>query len=309
MTAAIGGLRRMSAGLQCWVLAYVLVGCSGGGDVTVVSKNFTESVLLGEIVAQQLERHGLSVDRRLNLGGTFICHQAITTGKADVYVEYTGTAYTAILGRTAIHDSRRARAVVDSVYRERWNLVWMAPLGFNNTFAILVRGADARRLGLETISDAAPYAPNWRAAFGYEFMEREDGYRGLVDSYGLTFVGQPAVMDLGLTYVALANGDVDLIAGNSTDGRIVALDLQQLTDDRGYFPPYEAAPVVRQEVLEKYPEVREALDELAGTLDAETMQRLNAQVDVERRSTREVAREFLGAYLAASMGSVATRSR
>lgn len=300
--------RAGAASGRSWTLVLLVVACSGSNGITVVSKNFTESVLLGEIVAQQLERYGLSVDRRFNLGGTFICHEALKSGQADVYVEYTGTAYAAILGLPPTHDASLTRTTVDSAYRERWDLEWQAPLGFENTFAMLIRGAEARRLGLETLSDAVPYAPGWHAAFGYEFMEREDGYRGLVRAYGLQFAGQPAVMDLGLTYVALAHGEADIIAGNSTDGRIAALDLAQLRDDLGYFPPYDAAPVVRREVLETHPEVRTALDELGGAIDVETMRHLNAQVDVERRNIREVAREFLLSYFAASMGSVSTRS-
>ncbi|MGD2135212.1 MAG: glycine betaine ABC transporter substrate-binding protein [Gemmatimonadales bacterium] len=270
-----------------------MLACGSADTLTVVSKNFTESVLLGEIVAQQLERHGFSVDRRLNLGGTFICHEALRAGQADVYVEYTGTAYSAILALEVSRDRERVRQMVDSVYRARWDLVWMSPLGFDNTFAILVRGDDARRLGLTTVSDAVSHAERWRPGFGYEFMERDDGFRGLVETYRLQFANSPVVMDLGLLYLALAEGEVDMVAGNSTDGRIAALDLVHLRDDRGYFPPYEAAPVVRQDVLQRHPGVRAALAELGGTINVATMQRLNAQVDVERRSVRAVARDFL----------------
>ncbi|NIM50108.1 MAG: ABC transporter substrate-binding protein [Gemmatimonadales bacterium] len=270
-------------------------GACGRGDdtLTVASKNFTESVLLGEIVAQQLERHGFHVDRRLNLGGTFICHEAMKAGQVDVYVEYTGTAHSAILGLPTVRDPARVRQEVDSIYRERWGLVWTAPLGFNNTFAMLVRREDARRLGISTLSGAVPHASDWRPGFGYEFMQREDGYRGLVDTYGFSFPMQPAVMDLGLTYRALAEGQVDIIAGNSTDGQIQALELVHLRDDKEYFPPYEAAPVVRSQVLTARPQVGAALAALGGTIDQETMRRLNRLVDVDRRDVKEVAREFL----------------
>ncbi len=269
-------------------------GCGvGGAKITVGSKNFTESVLLGEIVAQQLERHGLEVDRRLNLGGSFICHEAMLSGQLDVYVEYTGTAYSAILKLPEERDPLLVRKVVDSVYDERWRLVWTEPLGFQNTFAMLIRGDDARRLGITTMSQAAPHAREWRFGAGYEFIGRADGYRGWVGFYDLSFVGRPVEMDLGLTYRALADGRVDIIAGNSTDGQIEALDLFHLADDLGYFPPYEAAPVVRAETLARYPAVRDALRELGGSLTETEMRRLNYLVDVEKHDVRDVATEFL----------------
>jgi osmoprotectant transport system substrate-binding protein len=250
-------------------------------------------VLLGEIVALQLEQFGFVVDRRLNLGGTFICHEALTSGQVDVYVEYTGTAHSAILGLPVARDPVAVRRAVDSIYRARWDLQWGAPLGFDNTFAMLVRGADARQLGITTLTQAVPHTPDWRPGFGYEFMERDDGYRGLVETYGFAFAGAPAVMDLGLTYRALADGQVDIIAGNATDGQIDALDLVQLADDRGYFPPYEAAPVVRRDLLRTHPRAAEALRALAGSIDGATMRRLNRLVDVQRRDYRQVARRFV----------------
>lgn len=271
----------------------LVAGCGGEPPITVASKNFTESVLLGEIVAQALEQEGYEVERRLNLGGTFVCHEAITAGQVDIYVEYTGTAYSAILALPLASDPERVYDVVDSVYGERWDLTWGDPLGFENTFAMLIRSADARRLGISTLSQAAAHTRRWRPGFGYEFMEREDGYRGLVETYGLQFRRQPAVMDLGLTYRALSEGRVDIIAGNSTDGQIAALDLVHLEDDRDYFPPYEAAPVVRRETLERHPGVREVLHRLGGTIDEQTMRRMNYLVDVEKRDVRAVAAGFL----------------
>jgi glycine betaine/choline ABC-type transport system substrate-binding protein len=275
------------------IMLFLLAGCAGTDAVTVGSKNFTESVILGEIVAQVLERAGVDVKRRFNLGGTFIGHEAIRNGQIDAYVEYTGTAYSAILELPVERDPAKVWSRVDSVYRERWDLVWMPPLGFNNTFAMLVRGADARRLGITTLSEAAAYSGRWRPGFGYEFMERADGLDGLVDAYGLEFGERPAVMELGLTYRALASGAVDIIAGNSTDGQIAALDLFHLADDKRYFPPYEAAAVVRTDVLARDPEVGRALRRLTGTIDDVTMRRLNYLVDVERRDVRVVAQEFL----------------
>ncbi|MBI4420240.1 MAG: ABC transporter substrate-binding protein [Gemmatimonadetes bacterium] len=274
----------------------LLAGACAGHQRPVVigSKNFTESVILGELLAQQLERAGIPVERKLNLGGTFVCHQAMVAGQLDAYVEYTGTAYSAVLKLPVSGDPSPVREAVDSVYRARWHLVWTRPLGFENTFALLVRRADAERLGVTTLSQAVPYAKSWRAGFGYEFIERADGYPGLAARYGLRFRGPPSVMDLGLTYRALADSKVDIIAGNSTDGQVKALDLFQLVDDRRYFPPYEAAPVVREETLRTYPALRGLLEALGGTVSAETMRDLNFQVDVAQRDVREVVREFLG---------------
>lgn len=277
------------------VMPWVVVGCGRSDAIIVGSKNFTESVLLGEIVAQQLERYDLPVQRKLNLGGGFVCHEAMLAGQLDAYVEYTGTAYAAVLKLPAERDPVRVRQVVDSIYRERFGIEWMDDLGFENTFAILVRRRDAERLGLRTISDLRPHAPRWRPVFGYEFMERADGYHPLVETYGLRFGRQPATMELGLVYRALADGVADVISGNSTDGQIEALNLFQLEDDKRFFPPYHAAPVVRAKTLERYPRAREALQALGGTIDEETMRHLNYLVDVQQRPVPEVAREFLAA--------------
>ena len=285
----------MAPGVKPVALALLLAtACSGGPRPVVIgSKNFTESVILGEIVARQLERAGVPVERKLNLGGTFVCHAALIAGQLDAYVEYTGTAYAAVLKLPATSDARMVSTAVDTAYRNRWQLAWTPSLGFDNTFAMLVRRADAERLHVHTLSEAVPLARQWRAAFGYEFMERADGFPGLAARYGLAFRVAPSVMDLGLTYRALADGKVDMIAGNSTDGQIQAPDLLQLIDDRHYFPPYEAAPVVREETLQRYPAARRALIALGGTISAETMRHLNYQVDVQHRDARQVAAEFV----------------
>jgi glycine betaine/choline ABC-type transport system substrate-binding protein len=282
-------------------LAVVSAACGPGrGDrIVVASKNFTEQTILAELVARQIERRtDLTVERRFFLGGTFVCHRAIVSGEVDIYVEYTGTALTAILGRPPMAEPAAVYDTVRRIYPERFGLTWGEPLGFDNTFAILIRGADARRLGIRTISEAAAYTPRWRAGFGYEFMEREDGFAGLARTYGLEFAGPPRTMDLGLSYRALADGEVDLIAGNSTDGLIEALDLFQLVDDRGYFPPYEAAPVIRNGVLARHPDVGTALAELAGTISNSDMRRLNYLVDVEHRDVSAVVSEWLDRWAA-----------
>lgn len=275
-------------------LLIAFTGCGHRDRIVVGAKNFTESDLLAEIVAQQIERRtGLPVERRLHLGGTFVCHEAILAGQIGMYVEYTGTAFTAVLKHPPVQSRDSVYRAVAAEYAQRFHLVWLAPFGFNNTFAIVVRDTDAVRHGLRTISDVAPLAPHWKAGFGYEFLERADGYQGLSRVYGLRFSAPPTAMDLGLTYRALADGKVDLIAGNSTDGQIAALDLRSLEDDRHYFPPYEAAVVARADLLERHPEIRRALGELAGKIDDSTMRRLNGEADVQHRDIVLIAREWL----------------
>jgi glycine betaine/choline ABC-type transport system substrate-binding protein len=198
-----------------------------------------------------------------------------------------------VLGYEPVTDPDSVYRVVAAEYATRFGLVWGAPLGFDNTFALLVRRADAERYGLRTVSDLAPLAPRWRAGFGYEFLERQDGFPGLARVYGLAFETPPVAMDLGLTYRALADGQVDFIAGNSTDGLIAALDLVALEDDRHYFPPYQAAPVVRGALLERHPAVGAALAELAGAISNDEMRRLNGLADVEHRDLAVIAREWL----------------
>jgi glycine betaine/choline ABC-type transport system substrate-binding protein len=277
-------------------LAVLATACGPRDRIVVGAKNFTESDLLAEMVAQQIERRtGLAVDRRLHLGGTFVCHQAIVAGLIDLYVEYTGTAFTAVLEHAPVSDPGSVARAVAAEYARRFELVWGEPFGFDNTFAIAVRRADAERESLRTISDLARVAPRWRAGFGYEFLERADGFAGLARTYGLTLAAPPVAMDLGLTYRALAEGRVDVIAGNSTDGLIAAFDLVVLEDDRRYFPPYAAAPVTRRAVLERHPAVARALDELGGRITDAEMRRLNALADVERRDLAVIAREWLAA--------------
>ena len=263
------------------------------GVITVGSKNFTEQLILGEIIAQTIEREtGLPVRRRLNLGGTLICDRALLTGDIDVYPEYTGTALTAIFHQPPSTDPQAVRETVRDRYAATGRTL-LAGLGYDNTFAILVRGADARTLGLRTIEDAARVAPRWRAGFGYEFLDRPDGYKGLADRYGLRFSAAPQAMDLTLTYRALASGQVDLIAGDATAGLIEALDLVQLEDTRRYFPPYDAVPVARSATLLRYPEVKRALDGLAGRITAEDMRRMNFDADARQEDPASIARRFL----------------
>jgi len=262
--------------------------------IVIGSKNFTEQVVLGEIFAQQIEASThLPVERSFYLAGSFICHQAILAGRIDLYPEYTGTALTAILKEKPAGSRQDGYQRMKSEYERRFDLTLGAALGFDDTFAIEIRGEDARRLHLKTISQAAAYTPQWRPGFGYEFMERPDGYKGLAAAYGLRFAEQPRIMDLGLLSRALKEKQVDLIAGNTTDGLIPALDLFVLEDDRHYFPPYEAVPVIRQQTLQRHPEVGAALSELAGKISDQDMQKLNYAVDGQHRDIKEVVHQFL----------------
>jgi osmoprotectant transport system substrate-binding protein len=262
--------------------------------IVVGSKNFTESFILGELIAQQIEAHTkLKVERRFYLAGTYICQQAILAGRIDVYPEYTGTALTAILKQKAGSDAAQVFQQVKSEYEQRFGLTLGPAFGFNDTFAMEIRGDDARRLNLHTLSDATKFAPQWRAGFGYEFMERPDGYKGLVAAYGLHFSEQPRIMDLGLLARALKDRQIDLAAGNATDGLIPALDLFVLADDRHFFPPYQATPVLREQTIQQHPEVMQALDDLAGKISDAEMQQMNYAVDGQHRDTADVVREFL----------------
>ncbi len=277
-------------------IVFVLVACGPPRQSRIVvgSKNFTEQLVLGEIIAQQIEnKTHLPVERRFYLAGSYICHQAILGGRIDIYPEYTGTALTAILKAQASSDPEQVYQQVHTEYARRFDLEAGKPFGFNNTFAIEIRGEDARRLGLQTISQAAAYTPRWRAGFGYEFMERPDGYKGLAATYALRFAEAPRIMDLGLLARALKEKQLDLAAGNATDGLIPALDLFVLADDRHYFPPYEAVPIMRQDMLARHPEVGRALDDLAGKISDDDMRRLNYAVDGQHRDVKQVVEEFL----------------
>jgi glycine betaine/choline ABC-type transport system substrate-binding protein len=289
----------MSPRRAAWAALAVLLalaGCGGKKEAPIVvgSKNFSEQVVLGELLAQQIETQTpLEVDRRFFLGGTYVAHQALISGRVDVYVEYTGTALTVILNQPVVSDAATAFQQVKDGYAAKFGLHVAPSLGFENTFAMVIRGQDARKLNLRTLSDAVKHTPEWRAGFGYEFLERPDGYPGLAEAYGLHFGTKPRIMDLGLLYRALADRQVDLVAGNSTDGAIKALDLAVLEDDRRFFPPYEAVPIVRGATAQAHPEVVAALEKLAGKISAEEMQRMNYAVDGQGQDVAQVVRDFL----------------
>jgi osmoprotectant transport system substrate-binding protein len=288
---------RRSEMLLCASLSLFLfvAGCAKRQEdkIVVGSKNFTEQIILAELFAQQIEAHTpLRVERKVNLGGTLLCHDALLAGKIDLYPEYTGTALLAVLKEPPEKDPAAVLERVRSEYRAKFNVEVMPPLGFNNSFAMVVRGDDAGRLGLHAVSDIVPYAPKWRAGFGYEFIERPDGYRGWAAAYNVHFASEPKILDLGLLYRALADKQVDLVAGNSTDGVIESLHMVALADDRHYFPPYEAVPLVRGATLGKHPEVRAALEPLAGKISEDEMRRMNFAVDGGHRDLVDVVREF-----------------
>jgi osmoprotectant transport system substrate-binding protein len=287
--------RRPASAAMCIALLLCIAGCGPPRpDRPVIgAKNFTEQVLLGELLAQHIEaRTGLKVDRRFYLAGSYICQQALVAGRIDGYVEYTGTALTAILKQPVDKDRARVLATVQQLYRQRYGVDVGNSLGFENTFAMIMRGEDADRFHVATLSQAAAAAPQWKLGVGYEFEERPDGLRGLEAAYGLKFNGSPRTMDLGLLYRAIAQHQVDIIAGNSTDGPIQPLRLTVLADDRHYFPPYDAVPLFREDSYRRWPQMRTVIAELAGKIDAQEMQAMNAAVDGQHRDPATVVREF-----------------
>jgi osmoprotectant transport system substrate-binding protein len=292
-----GLFARQGGVVELFILLSILLplsACSHRDRIVVGCKNFTEQIVLGELIAQQIENQAhLPVERRFYLGGTYIAHQGILAGRIDIYPEYTGTALTAVLKQPATSNPKAVYDRVKSEYESRFHLTLGPAFGFNDTFAVEIRGDDARRLHLQTISQSAQYTPQWRAGFGYEFMERPDGYKGLVATYGLRFAAPPRIMDLGLLTRALKEHQVDFVAGNMTDGLIPALDLFVLADDKHYFPPYEAVPVIREQTLAEHPEIGPALNALEGKISDEEMRQLNYEVDGKKRDVKEVVRDFL----------------
>jgi osmoprotectant transport system substrate-binding protein len=281
-----------------FLFAPLLISCrSSQPKITIGSKFFTEQVILAEFLAQHIEaRTGIPVVRKSNLGGSLLVHKALLAGDLDLYVEYTGTALTAVLNESPQGNSDAVYRRVKQLYAERFQLEVTEPLGFENTFAMVIRAEDAQRFHLQKISDIAPLAPKWHVGVGYEFLERPDGFRGWSDRYALRFAPPPRVMDLGLIYRALLDHQVDIVAGNSTDGLIGALGLVPLVDDLHYFPPYDAVPIVRQSTLVRFPQVRAALADLAGKLSAADMRRLNYSVDAQHQDAATVVRQHLASH-------------
>jgi glycine betaine/choline ABC-type transport system substrate-binding protein len=275
------------------LIALLIAGCASKPRIVVGSKNFTEQVVLGEIIAQQIERRlGVEVDRKLNLGGTLLAHEALRGGSIDLYPEYTGTALTAVLKQTIVRDAKTAFGIVNRSYNA-WGIEWLPPLGFNDSFAMVVRSGTARDLHLRSLSEAARRPDAWRLGVGYEFTQRPDGLEGLVKTYGLRVAGDPVTMDLGLLYPALQSQKIEMAAANATDGMLAHQEFTVLDDDLHYFPPYECAIAVRADTLGRYPRLREVLTELSDRISDASMRRMNELVDVEHKSASEVARDFL----------------
>jgi len=276
-------------------ICFLLTSCAPPrpNEPVIGTKNFTEQVVLGELLAQEIEaKSHLHVQRRFYLAGSYICQQALVSGRIDAYVEYTGTALTAILKQPLDRDQQRVLDTVRRLYAQRYNVTVAPPLGFENTFAMIIRGDDARRYNLRTLSESAAYTPQWILGVGYEFEQRPDGLPGLSKVYGLRFKEPPRTMDLGLLYRAISSHQVDMIAGNSTDGPIKTLGLTVLEDDKHYFPPYQAVPLVRDDALRRWPQIQTALDALAGKVTADDMRAMNEAVDGEHRDPAVVVREF-----------------
>ncbi len=282
----------VAAALLALLLALTACDPPHGSRIVIGAKNFTEQVVLGELLAQEIEAAGEKVDRRFYLAGSYIAHQALVSGRIDAYVEYTGTALTSVLRQPLDHNADRVLGTVKRVYAERYGIAVQPSLGFENTFAMVLRQRDADRLHVERLSGLAPVASQLRLGVGYEFEERPDGLHGMEQAYGLRFAGTPRVMDLGLLYRALANGQVDVVSGNSTDGAITGLGLRVLADDRHYFPPYQAVPLVREDALRQHPRMQAALDRLSGRISEAEMQAMNHAVEGEHRDPADVVREF-----------------
>ena len=271
----------------------LLTACQSGPHIVVGSKNFAEQLLLGEIAAQQIERRlHVPVERKFQIGGTLLAHEALVTGEIDLYPEYTGTALLAILKQPANDDPAVVLAEARQAYK-RWNLRWMDPLGFNNTFAMVTLRSFAQAHHLETLSDAGAYRPGWKLGAGYEFIERADGLAGLEKTYGIRLAEPVRSMDLGLLYAALEERQVNLAAGNSTDGQLAGEQFSVLQDNKHYFPPYQAAYVVREATLQKFPQLAGALEELSGKLNDQSMRELNHQLQGLHRSGTEITAEWL----------------
>ena len=285
--------RLVSLALTIALLAATACAPPRSSHIVIGAKNFTEQVILGELLAQEIEASGAGpVERRFWLAGSYLCQQALISNRIDAYVEYTGTALTAILKQPVLRDPTLVNATITALYDNLYQVRVFPSLGFQDTFAMVIRGADARTLHLKTISDIAPLAPKWRLGVGYEFAERPDGLRGLSSAYHLQFPGDPRTMELGLLYRSLAAHQVDIVAGNSTDGAIRAFDFVALDDNRHYFPPYEAVPLVREDSLRRWPEIAIALHRLAGNVTADDMRAMNLAVDAQHQDPAEVVRKF-----------------
>ncbi len=271
----------------------VFAGCTSGKKVVIGSKDFTENKILAEIMAQLIENNtDIKVERKINMGGTFVCFEAMKKGQIDIYPEYTGTGLTAQLKLPVETDPEQVYATVSTEFEKQFQIKWLKPIGFNNTYALAVPQELASKNNLESISDLGNFAKDLVFGAEHEFFNREDGYDGLIKVYDLTFKNI-AKMDVSLKYQAIGQGKMDVTDAFTTDGQLKALNLMVLKDDKNFFPPYYAAPIVRNEVLENNPQLEELLNKLAGTIDDQKMQELNYKVDNEKQTIKKVAEDFL----------------
>lgn len=276
------------------LLISALAGCSSSNTITIGSKDFSENIVLGEMFAQLIEaKTDLKVVRKLNMGGTFVNFEAIKNGQIDLYPEYTGTALTAQLKMDVINDADETYRIVSEEFEKQFNIKWLKPLGFNNTYTLAVTNEVFEKYGVETFSELAAISENLIFGAEHEFFDRQDGYDGLVEIYGMKFKGEPKKMNVSLKYQAMGSGDIDVTDAFATDGQIKQFNLKILKDDKNFFPPYYAAPIIRMEVLEKYPELEEILNSLSGLIDDETMMEINYKIDVENQDVKKVATDFL----------------
>jgi osmoprotectant transport system substrate-binding protein len=280
--------------ILCGLIAALLTGCGPRNHLVVGSKNFTEQLILGEIIAQHIEaRTHQPVERKLDLGGTLLAHQALVAGDIDMYPEYTGTAFTNVLKRSGVTDPAVVLEQIRAEYASGFHLDWLDPLGFDNSFAMTIRGEEARARHLQTLSDAAADPMGFSLGAGYEFLTRPDAYGALNRAYSIKWTGPPKSMDLGLLYQALEQKQVSMAAANTTDGLLNKLDVTVLKDDKHVFPPYQACIVIREQTLAQYPDLRAILTELSGKISDTQMRSMNYAVDAQHRAARDVAKDFL----------------
>ena len=279
--------------LAAALAAPMLTGCSGNDKVVIGSKNFTENEILAEMMAQIIEKNSkIEVERKINMGGTLVCFEAIQKGQIDIYPEYTGTALMDELKLPVNNDPDEVYNTVSTKFESQFGIKWLKKLGFNNTFAVALPADLAQKNHIESISDLAPYAKDYVFGGAQEFFNRGDGYPGLIKAYGLTFKST-SKMDDSLKYQAVGQNKVQVIDAFATDGQLKALNLKVLKDDKNFFPPYDAAPIVREDTLKKYPQIEDLLNKLGGQMNDETMQELNYKADNQKESIEKVASDFL----------------
>lgn len=289
-------LKKIFSIALCLAIALtILSGCSSSSEKKIVigSKNYTENMVLGEILTQLISaKTDLKVQHKENLGGTMVCFEALKKGELDAYMEYTGTGLTALLKKDVVNDADKVYDIVKEEFNKQYQITWLKPLGFNNTYAVAIREDFADKNGITKVSQLAPLAKDLVFGAEHEFFDRQDGFDGMVEAYGLRFKGEQK-MDIALKYQAIGEGKMDVTDAFATDGQLITYKLKVLEDDKNFFPPYYAAPVIRNQTLEKHPELEEILNQLENKINDEEMQKMNHKVEAEKKSTKEVAKEFL----------------